>query len=389
MMHKNSLVCATAALTLFTFLAACNSDGARTSRDTEAKRDDQVVATRLSDHPEAFDPSASQVPLAFRTFPADDEVPVRAIESPAVSTITSTNYIAIGTNIYTSLQSVNSYSGMPALCTPGARVPNGSTPNLTRQAVDLLLFAIAGKPSVVHANAHTLNCNSGGTMEVDATLQQADRVSRGDRIALSLSACQLTSNTLPASGKAVFSFSQMDGAVSGDKPWHAAVDVQLQELTVALSRNAVVGNGTMSVEIRQASEGHRIVSVRSARLSEKVRSGSAARIQFAPAARTYRDYRAVGTNAGTSSAWNLNYDLTTRNGYFYTSEFVVSTLQAMVFSGGSYPVSGEVKVTGKNSSLTLTALEGDMVRLDFSEHGDDVITETTRLPSGKLLAAIE
>jgi hypothetical protein len=56
-----------------------------------------------------------------------------------------------------------------------------------------------------------------------------------------------------------------------------------------------------------------------------------------------------------------------------------------VFDGGRYAISGEVKVTGKNSSVTLTALEGDMVRLDFSENGDGQISQTAFLPSSKLL----
>ena len=105
------------------------------------------------------------------------------------------------------------------------------------------------------------------------------------------------------------------------------------------------------MDIQKASQGHRLINVRSA-----------------------------------SSSWDLSYELTTRKGYFYTSEFAVITLQPMVFDGGSYPVSGEVKITGKDSSMTVTALEGDMVRLDFNENGDGRIDQTTFLPSSKLLA---
>ena len=278
---------------------------------------------------------------------------------------------------------------MPALYTPGEAIDSVSVPNLTRQAIDLLMFAIAKKPAALDIDARMTACNSGGTVETEASLQQGDRISPGDRISLSLSRCQLAADTHPVSGTAVFTITRLDGTVSADQPWHAAVDVQFHELAIVLAPNAVVGNGDMRVNIHQASQGHRFVSVRSARLSEEARSGLGAGIQFAPAAHTYRDYKAVGTHADTSSAWDLSYGLSTRNGYFDTSEFVVSTLQPMVFDGGRYPVSGEVKVTGKNSAMTLTALEGDMVRLDFSENGDGLINQTTFLPSSKLLANSE
>ena len=385
MPHKNSLVCATAALMLFATLAAFHSD-ARASHEADAVRESQAAATHASTPPAASGPSPGAVPAASRTMPADDEVVARPVESPAASTITSANYIAIGTEVFTSLQSVNSYSGMPALYTPSAAIGSTPAPNLPRQAIDLLMFAIAGKPAALDVDTGTATCHSGGTVEADASLKHAGRISPGDRISLSLSECQMAANAHPLSGTAVFTFHQIDGTVSADQPWHAAVDVQFHELSITRAPNAVVGNGTISVDIRQASQGHRLVSVRSARLSEEVRSGPGGGIRFAPVAHTYRDYKALGTHADASSSWDLSYELTTRKGYFYTSEFAVSTLQPMVFDGGSYPVSGEVKITGKDSSMTVTALEGDMVRLDFNENGDGRIDQTTFLPSSKLLA---
>jgi translation initiation factor IF-1 len=385
MTHKNSLACATAALMLFYTLAAVNSD-ARASHDTEAVHDSQTAATQSTTPPEASGAPPSAVSAASRTMPADDEVVARPVENPAASTITAANYIAIGTEIFTSLQSVNSNSNVPAPYTSGATIESASAPNLTRQAIDLLMFAIEGTPAELDVDDSTATCNSGGSVTADASLRHAGRISPGDRISLSLSDCQLAAHAHPLSGKAVFIFHQIDGTVSADQPWHAAVDVQFHELAIAVAPNAVVGNGDMSVDIRQASQGHRLVSVRSARLSEEVRSGLGGGIRFAPVAHTYREYKALGTHADASSSWDLSYELTTRNGYFYTSEFAVSTLEPMVFDGGSYPVSGEVKITGKNSSMTVTVLEGDMVRLDFSENGDGRIDQTTFLPSNKLFA---
>jgi hypothetical protein len=384
MTYKNSLVCAIAALMLFAMLATFNRD-ARASHDTEAVRDSQTAPTQATTPPEASSPPPSAVPAAARTMPADDEVAARPVENPAASTITAANYIAIGTEVFTSLQSVNSYPGMPALYTSGAAIDSASAPNLPRQAIDLLMFAIAGNEAVLDVDNSTANCNSGGSVETDASLKHAGRISPGDRISLSLSNCQLAAHAHPSSGTAVFTFHQIDGTVSAGQPWHAAVNVQFHELAIARAPIGVVGNGDMSVDIRQASQGHRLVSVRSARLSEEVRSGPGGSIRFAPVAHTYRAYKALGTHADASSSWDLSYELTTRHGYFYMSEFAVSTLQPMVFDGGSYPVSGEVKITGKNSSMTLTVQEGDMVRLDFSENGDGRIDQTTFLPSSKLL----
>jgi translation initiation factor IF-1 len=384
MTDKNSLACATAALMLFATLAAFNSD-ARASHDTEAVHDSRNAASQATTPPAASGLPTGAVSAASRTMPADDEVGARPVENPAASTITSANYIAIGTEVFTSLQSVDSYSGMPALDKPGAAIDAAPAPNLPRQAIDLLMLAIAGKPAALDVDISKTACNSGGKVEADTSLKHAGRISPGDRISLSLSDCRLAAHAHPLSGTAVFTFHQIDGTVSADQPWHAVVDVQFHELAIALAPNAIVGNGDMSVDIRQASQGHRLVSVRSARFSEEARSGLGGGIRFAPVAHTYRDYKALGTHAGASSSWDLSYELTTRNGYFYTSEFAVSTLEPMVFDGGSYPVSGEVKITGKNSSMTVTVQEGDMVRLDFSGNGDGRIDQTTFLPSSKLL----
>ena len=385
MTYNNPLVCVTAALILFAVLAAFHND-ARASHDADAVGDSQAAGTQLITPSETSIPPANTIPAAFRTMRADDEISARPFESPASSTITAANYIAIGSGVFTSLQSINSYSGMPALHTPGAAFDSASAPNLIRQAVDLLMFAIAGEPAVLNVDVRTSTCHAGGTVETDASFQQEGRIGPGDRISLSLSKCQLAADAHPLSGTAVFTFNQVDGTIAADQAWHAAVDVQLHELAIVLATNAVVGNGEMRVNLRQAGQGHRFVDVRSARLSEETRSGHGDGFQFAPAAHIYRDYKAVGTHAENSSAWDLSYGLTTRNGYFYSAEFVVSTLQHMVFDGGRYPVSGELKVTGKHSSMTLTALDGGMVRLDFSENGDGLVNQTTFLPSSKLLA---
>lgn len=385
MTHKNSTVCVAAVLLLF---AIFNSK-ARAGHDAEGERDSHALATHRTTTPVASDSPASPLPGALLAKPADDEVSDLPIESPNASIITSTNYIVIGSEIYTSLQSVNATSGMPAPSTPGKAIDAASAANLARQAIDLLMFAIAGKPAALEADVHTIACNAGGTVDADASLRQAGQISPGDRIVLSLSNCQLASDARPAAGTVDFIFNRIDGAVSEDRPWHAAVDVQFHELAMVFAPDAVVGNGQMSMEISQSGPGERIVSVCSDRLSEEAKSWSATALHFAPTARTYRAYKAVWTDAGMRSAWDVSYALTTRNGYFYTSEFVVSTMQPMVFDGGKYPISGEVKVTGKKSSMTLPVLEGDMVRLDFSEKGDDLINQTTFLPASKLLAAVE
>ena len=379
MTHQFFMAGAAAALTLFTTFAVCSSD-AQASHDQAADHGGQAAVT----HPaHAGDASANVVPAALRPMAADDDVPAPQTKSPVPSSITSANYIAVGTGVYNALQSVNSYSGLP-VPVAGEASDDAPAPNLTRQAIDLLMFAIAGEAP--GAGVRKSACHSGGTADTVASLQQAARFSPGDRISLALSDCRLNADTPPVSGKVVFTITEIDGAASARQPWHAAVDVQLHELTAAYSGNAIVGNGDMSVDIRQGGLDDRIVSVHSARLSEEVRSGLVAGIQFAPAAHTYSNYKAVETQEGSSSAWEFSYGLTSRNGYFYTSEFVVNTLQPMVFDGGRLPVSGEVKVTGKNSAVTMTVLEGEMARLDLSENDDGLINQTTFLPLTKLLA---
>ena len=315
--------------------------------------------------------------------PADDDVAAPQIAGPAPSTITTASYVALGTEVYNALQSVNSFSGTPV---PGLEEADDDVPapNPARQAIDLLMFAISGEtPS---GDARQSTCSLGGTADRVASRQQAARFSPGDRISLVLSDCQLNAGTRPLSGKAVFTFRQIDGVVSVGQPWHAAVDVQFHELAAAYSGHAIVGNGDLSVDIRQAGQGERIVRVHSARLSEETRSGLAVGIQLAPAAHTYSNYQAVETQEGSRSAWDVSFGLTSRNGYFYTSEYAVNTMQPMVFDGGKAPVSGKVKVTGKDSSVTLTMLEGEMVRLDLSENDDGIVSQSTFLPSSRLLA---
>ena len=55
MTRKSYPVCASAALTLFTFLAVCNSD-ARASHDAAAEHDGQAIATQPTTSRDASDP---------------------------------------------------------------------------------------------------------------------------------------------------------------------------------------------------------------------------------------------------------------------------------------------------------------------------------------------
>lgn len=373
------------AVAIFLALAACSGDGVIGGHDTAGKQSAQNTASLGSLPSLTANRFESPLPDAFRTMPADRDHLISPIDMAGASTITSTNYITIGKNAYGSVQSINSYSGMPSQCTADLTMGSAATPNFTRQAIDLLMFATTSSPALASRSAQTTACSSGGTMEIAPTLHAAGKISKGDRIALSLSDCQLTPDAHPASGKVAFTFNEIDGTFISETPWKASIDVRFQQLAVLLAADAIVGNGDMTLEITQAGEGKRTVRLRGSRLSEEARLTSAPEIQFARAARTYKDYDAVGMNAGAKSAWTVNYGLTMRSGYFYTAEFAVKTLQPIVFNGGKYPVSGSVKVTGKNSYLTVTAMEGGMARLDFSAKGDGVITETTHLPSTKLL----
>jgi hypothetical protein len=56
----------------------------------------------------------------------------------------------------------------------------------------------------------------------------------------------------------------------------------------------------------------------------------------------------------------------------------------LVFAGGTDPVSGSIVVTGVNSSVIITALDGDTVRLDLSANGDGTITDSKTMTWAQL-----
>jgi hypothetical protein len=140
------------------------------------------------------------------------------------------------------------------------------------------------------------------------------------------------------------------------------------------------------MEINQIDESNRTVKIFGASLREtqKVNVLDGTQNSFTLPEKMIKDFKVNGVMADAKSIWTVNYGLGLSFDLASRLDLAVKTLQPLVFAGGTDPESGSIIVTGVNSSVTITALDGDTVRLDLSANGDGTITDSKTMTWAQL-----
>lgn len=287
--------------------------------------------------------------------------------------INTSNYQVVGavvTDPVGKLMDLNDASG---LIVGGAEV-NEKPLSLSAASLEIYQRALAKNSRLVAGVVTTEPCSNGGSVKIDVTSASDLRYTVGDRLSLTATNCKETG--LPAfSGVASFSITAVSGDPVNSNRYSLGLGSKFENFTLEEGTEKVAINGDLAITASQSGTTAVTVGLTGKSLDFKVTAaGVSNSYQLA-------SYSFNGTEANGTTTLSGKYTVTgssAKVGGNYT--FNVETVQPLVVSASSAnPSSGALIVRGSPATVTITALAGGSVRLDYSDKGDSVITATNTL----------
>lgn len=299
----------------------------------------------------------------------------------AVTTVTEANHTSVAANGYAGstaviqapIEASNLVSGV-AIDVPTVGAP--------RTVIDLLMLGVAGSSNLVSGVSTSQACPGGGSMLIDAAVQNTSTLNAGDSVNVQLNNCVL--NGVQTNGKLAISVKDASGVTSGSGAFSLKLGVQYQGFSSATAAYSRTIDGDMLVTFQNDTSGKESFVISGNTLTASESGSGRPTVQ-----RTLSGYSStIGiTSQGVTST--LDGRLSGQTSAAGTFNVDVKTLQPFVSTvAASQPISGTMQVSGAASTVTLTVLDASNVKLDYSAKGDGVVTKSTTLTWADFLKAI-
>jgi hypothetical protein len=303
------------------------------------------------------------------------------VQTSTLSPITAANAGRVGSNAYAASASISEASTSLTDILTGVSIGRAGISTVS-PVLGLVRHVLGqGAPRLLTGVTYSDNCSGGGTVSVDATVSNAQKISNGDSMTLTARNCVEDGNTL--NGALTITFSNVSGDLVNSSTGAATFDTRYNGFSVASGAQTAILNGDMKIVLNQqsATSNSLALSGKSLQMTEQ-QAGSTI------ATRTLSDYSLTGSMSGTTVTSAANFAISGNTSALGQFSYVVKTTQAFVSVGTAMPASGSLIVNGAASSVTVTALGAGGVRLDYSAKGDGVITQTTTAGWSEFLASI-
>ena len=224
---------------------------------------------------------------------------------------------------------------------------------------------LAAAVSSIPFGPETLPCDVSGSITVSGNLADPTTLSAGDVINIDADNCN---DGLGETTDGVIGFTV--DAISGDflsALYDLTMSLDITNFQVTTAEDVLTTNGDTTVRLNTLNTPAVLASVSGLSLTADSNTQS----------RTLTNYLTEQTlDAGqTPSPYTMD-----SSGTLNSSELggVVDYATEVIFQGfdNDYPSSGELLVSGDNSSVRLTAIDNVNVQVDIDNNGDDVIDET-------------
>lgn len=246
--------------------------------------------------------------------------------------------------------------------------------------VELYKHALALNPKLVTGVQVTEPCDLGGSLSID-TNATGSSIRAGDTARISANNCRFANVPL-VNGAMSLTITSVTGDPVNSLNYSLGMAVKFDNFNLTEGSTRTGISGDLNIAYSQAGTSTVNVGVSGQSLTLSQTSGAATD--------TYQlsqyDIKVVTANgsASLSGKYTMSGSSSSLGGNF---SYAVQTLQPLVMaSGSSYPSSGALIVRGAPATVTLTALNGSNVRVDYSEKGDGVTTATNTLTWASLSA---
>jgi hypothetical protein len=292
---------------------------------------------------------------------------------PAVqSVVDQSNYVKAAAHGYMAPQSLVGVIGLSTDLVLGVSVKT-KVSGLAELATDVLRQLVGNQTSAVTAVTRSSSCPSGGTAKVSSSGDSLNDMKPGDVVTVEASNCGVSG--LKINGGLTLTLKE--GSVASFQTGATPSVMQFQFSGMSLVSGTETGliDGDLTTKSAQTSAGDITLVLSGASLRTTLKKDGALVTD-----RTLSGFEYV-TNAATEKLTaSMNCTLSASSSSVKDLRLGVKTVTPFVYEAGINPVSGSMLVTGAASSVTVTAVDADNVRLDLSARGDGVITETRTIP---------
>jgi hypothetical protein len=292
------------------------------------------------------------------------------IPTTTLSPISATNSALAASNAYAASALISNSSTSVTGVLTGVSIV-GVNISTVAPALDLVNRAYnRSAPKLLTGVAMSETCSGGGTLSLTGTVRSESVASNGDTLTFAALNCIESGATL--NGAFTITLSGISGTAFNSSAWSATLDTRFNAFSVAAGSEVVAASGDMKIAINQTS-----LNSASIGISGKSFQASVSKAGVNVATRTLTDYSATAGIQGNTITASANYTLSGNTSTLGKFEYSVKTAQPFVSTGGATTSSGSMIVNGASSSVTMTVVDANSVRLDYSAKGDGVITQTS------------
>lgn len=285
----------------------------------------------------------------------------------AQSVIDQSNYVNIAAHAYLAPENL---AGLTRLNDMLAGVSvDTKVPGLAELATDVLRQLVDNQASTVTAVSQSAACPGGGTVKMSGPGDSLDNMQPGDVVTVEASNCGVSG--LKINGGLRLTLKEGSAASVLDGASQSVMQFRFSSLSLASATETALIDGDMTARYAQSSAGDITV----------VLSGDSLRTMLERDGALVTDHTLLGFESAATATIakrtaSRNYTLSASSPSVKDVHVGVKTVTPFVYEADINPVSGSMLVTGAASSVTVTAVDADNVRLDLSARGDGVITAT-------------
>lgn len=344
--HRRSMLYS-AVLFLASSVAAC---GGGSGSNSNASSDNSASAPK-------------EVPTAPKDVPtAPKDVPT------AQSVIDQSNYVQTAAHAYLAPQSLTSFTQLNNFIASGVSVET-NVPGLIELTTDVLRQLVDNQGPMVTAIARLNSCPNGGWVKRSSAGDSLTTLKPGDVVAVEMNDCGVSAWKINGG----FTMTLKEGSATSFQAGtsHGVVQFQFSALSLASRTETTLIDGDLTAKTDENAAGIGTVVMSGASLRTTLKNGSAVVTD-----RTMSGFESTTITTPGNQTSSMNYTLSASSASVKDLHVMVKTVQPFFYQIVNNPVSGSLLVTGAASSVTVTAVDADNVRLDFSSRGDGAITET-------------
>lgn len=302
-----------------------------------------------------------------------DSSPAASSATPVVLSSSNQNTVAgqalvsmTGTSPVASLG-----SGQLVLAARSSGVSGASTPALLAalaQKFSAPQARIAAAATAASTVTNTLTCdNVGGSLTVTENAANDNTVTIGDNAVFSASNCQTTLNgtTVVVGGRLKLTYEGGNGATT--YPISTSMEVIATNFSIATGGVTSTVNGDMLMNLNQSSALELTMDFSGSSLTTTVTNGTTTR---SVALKNYQQHLSSNGTAASTNSTSATIEVNDARLGAGLLSYELLTVQPVTNDGSGAYTTGEISVTGKNSSLLLTVTGPNTFDLKLDANGD-------------------